>query len=120
MGGKTASVLYRLLLCACALVAACSLALAAGLFAPPPPAAIPLAALPDVRVTIAPLTGAININTATLDELCTLPGIGPHLAGLIIEARAVSPFYFPEDLKSVSGIGDRRLEQIKPYIRLTD
>ena len=120
MGGKTANVLYRLLMIACALIAAYSLALAAGLFAPPPPATIPLAALPEGRATAAPLTGPLNINTATLEELCTLPGIGPHLAGLIIEARALSPFYFPEDLKSVPGIGDQRLEQIRPYIRLED
>jgi competence ComEA-like helix-hairpin-helix protein len=120
VGGKAGAVLYRLLLCACVLIAAYCLAHAAGLFAPPAPAPIPLAKLPNSRPTVAPLTGAVNVNTAPLEELCTLPGIGPHLAGLIIEARALSPFYYAEDLKSVRGIGDRRLEQIRPYIRLVD
>lgn len=66
--------------------------------------------------TAKPLTGGINVNTASVQELMTLPGIGPVTAKHIVEAREVSPFYYPEDLKAVRGIGDKRLEQIRPFI----
>lgn len=60
----------------------------------------------------------IPVNTATKEELMTLPGIGEHLAGLIIAAREKHPFHFPEDLMTVSGIGERRLQQIQEYIEI--
>ena len=44
----------------------------------------------------------VNINTASLDELDTLPGVGPATAQKIIEAR---PFSFVGDIENVSGIG---------------
>lgn len=59
----------------------------------------------------------ININTAGQSELETLPGIGPSLAQRIIDYRnANGPFLSPEDIKNVSGIGDKRFEQIKDKI----
>ncbi len=111
--------LPRLLLAACALIAALCLALAAGLFDAPQRKVMALAPVPTAGQPVAvQASGGININTATEKELQQLPGIGPHLAQQIIQARQKSPFFYPEDLKNVPGIGDRRLTQIRPYIRL--
>ena len=54
----------------------------------------------------------LNLNTATREELMTLPGIGAHLAEQIIAQRELQPFHFIQDLKAVKGIGDRRIEAL--------
>jgi DNA uptake protein ComE-like DNA-binding protein len=56
--------------------------------------------------------GKIDINTATEKELTTVPGIGHVMAARIIAAR---PFKSADDLKKVSGIGDKKYAQIRPY-----
>ena len=56
--------------------------------------------------------GKIDINTATEKELTTVPGIGHVIAARIIAAR---PFRSADDLKRVSGIGDKKYAQIRPY-----
>jgi competence protein ComEA len=59
----------------------------------------------------------ININTATLAELDTLPEIGPVTAQRIIDYRTKNgPFKRTEDLKNVSGIGDATFEAVKDLI----
>ncbi len=58
--------------------------------------------------------GKINVNKASESELQELPGIGPAKAAAIIEYRETSgPFNTVEDLKNVSGIGDKTFEKLK-------
>lgn len=63
-------------------------------------------------------TGAlVNVNTATLDQLEALPGIGPVLAQRIVDYREQhGPFHAVEDLLDVSGIGDSHLADLKPLV----
>lgn len=60
--------------------------------------------------------GAINLNTATQQELETLPGIGPILAEAIISYREQQRFMSVEDLQNVRGIGEKRLADIRPLV----
>ena len=63
--------------------------------------------------------GKININTATEEELDTLPGIGPSTASKIIDYRKENgKFKSVEEIKEVSGIGDAKYEKIKKLITI--
>ena len=64
-------------------------------------------------------SGIININRATAKELDKLPGIGPVIAGRIVEYRRVNGFFQSiDDLKKVQGIGASTLEKFKSKIRV--
>jgi competence protein ComEA len=78
---------------------------------------------PGMSVPVAPGGGAatsgglINLNTATLADLDTLPGVGPVLAQRILDARtAQGGFKAVSDLRKVDGIGDARYEQLKDLV----
>jgi competence protein ComEA len=61
--------------------------------------------------------GKIDLNKADEQELQNLPGIGPAKAAAIIEFRNTSgPFKTIEDLKNISGIGDKTFEKLKDLI----
>ncbi len=63
----------------------------------------------------------ININTAGPEELQELPGIGPAYADRIIEWRKENGFFESVDqLLEIRGIGPRRLEALKPLIKLNE
>ena len=65
----------------------------------------------------APTSAPININTATVDELMTLPGIGEAIAVRIIEYREENGnFDDISEIKEVSGIGDKKFETIENLI----
>ena len=53
----------------------------------------------------------ININTASVEELSQLKGIGPsHAAKIVAYREKNGPFKLPEDLRQVSGIGQKTVE----------
>lgn len=59
----------------------------------------------------------LNINTATAEELQTLPGIGPAMSEKIIQHRKEHGNFASVDaLTDVKGIGTKTLEKLKPYI----
>lgn len=59
----------------------------------------------------------ININTATLEELDKLPGVGEATANKIISHREENgQFKTIEDIKNVNGIGDKKFEKMKELI----
>ena len=58
--------------------------------------------------------GRIDINTATEKELTTVPGIGHVMAARIIAAR---PFRNADDLEKVSGIGNKKYAEMRPYFQ---
>lgn len=76
--------------------------------------AFPLKGWQPAVTTAPPDSGdKLNLNTASLKELMTLPGIGSELAERIVRQRDLQPFLFLEDLRTVKGIGERRIEQLR-------
>ena len=61
-------------------------------------------------------TAIININTATIAELDTLPGIGPAIANRIVEFRNQQPFTKIEDIMLVKGIGKKKFAKLRERI----
>lgn len=80
--------------------------------------AVTAAAVPPLSLMTEPTAPSIiNINTATVEEIQVLPGIGPLLAQRIVEYREENgPFETNGELMNVSGIGEKKLEEIWDYI----
>jgi len=63
--------------------------------------------------------GPVSLNSATLEQLDALPGVGPALAQQIITYReANGPFTSVDQLDDVPGIGPAKLEQLRPLVTL--
>jgi len=73
----------------------------------------PAAATPVVAEAAANAGSLVDINTATLAELDTLPGVGPATAQRIVDGR---PYSVIEDLMRVKGIGQATFDKLKGYI----
>lgn len=58
----------------------------------------------------------IDLNLATVEELTRLPGVGPELAARIVEARRVEAFATVDDLRRVRGLGESKLERMRPLV----
>ena len=95
--------------------------LAAG-FLPPEPKAEPKSFtgrnLPGISVSALPhLEEESPVNTGDAEALTALPGIGPSIAESLIRERDENGmFRYPEDLTAVKGIGEKKLEQIRPLL----
>ena len=73
-----------------------------------------------VRGGASPQTATVDPNRATAKELEALPGVGPKTGEAIVAFReANGPFRVPEDLLRVKGIGPKKLEQMRPFLRLS-
>jgi competence protein ComEA len=60
--------------------------------------------------------GPLDLNTATAEQLDTLPGVGEVTAGRIVAYRTAHPFTSVDELLEVPGIGQRRFEQLKDLV----
>ena len=61
--------------------------------------------------------GKANINTATVEQLSLLPGVGAKIAEDIVAYRTSNGnFTSVEDLKKVKGIGDKKFDKVKDFV----
>lgn len=64
------------------------------------------------------MEGVVNINTASVEELTRLPGIGKSKAEAIVTYRQAHPFKAVSELTEVKGIGPKMLEKIQGHVTL--
>jgi competence protein ComEA len=74
----------------------------------------------SMAATKAAPTGKINVNSATVEQFESLPGVGPKLAARIVEYRqkAGGSFKTTQELINVKGIGEKNFARIESYLTL--
>ncbi|MFQ5418049.1 MAG: ComEA family DNA-binding protein [Myxococcota bacterium] len=78
-----------------------------------------LSASPTLAAGGGSLTGVVNINTATLEQLQMLPGIGESRARAVVAIRKkTGGFKSVDELAQVKGIGPVALERLRPFVRM--
>jgi competence protein ComEA len=86
---------------------------------PHPPAAKPAEKSSKTGKLTDPSQGQINLNTADAEQLQRIPGIGPAMAERIIAFRKENGgFKTAEDLMLISGIGEKKFERMKPFVKV--
>ncbi len=81
-------------------------------------ALLALASLGAAGASDAPV-GVVNLNTASVEQMQLLPGIGPAVAARIVAQRDTEgPFRKAEELMLVRGVGERTFANLKPWIAL--
>ncbi len=83
-----------------------------------PPVAAPYPRAAGAGKKLQPGDKPINVNTATVEQLQQLPGIGPVTAQSIVNARVDKPYKSVADLDRVKGIGPKTLDKIRPFVVL--
>ena len=75
----------------------------------------------DTNNTTQPQDGRIDLNTATLQQLQLIPGVGEVIAQRILDYRTEQGgFHAVEELLHVSGIGEKKFEQMKQYVKIAN
>ena len=78
-----------------------------------------LVAVAQPGLAAEPLSGVVNVNVATVEELVLLPGVGESRAKAIIALREQrGSFESVDDLTEVKGIGESVLAKMRPYVAL--
>ncbi len=86
---------------------------------PVPPGSSATAPGTTSNPSTAPSTAPVNLNTATLDQLDALPGVGPVLAQRILDYRTQNgPFTTIDQLQEVPGVGPKKFDSLKPHVRI--
>jgi competence protein ComEA len=79
--------------------------------------AVFLAAGPALAAAKPAPTEKVNLNTATVEQLTALPGVGPTLAARIVEHREkAGQFGSPQELMNVKGIGEKNFQKIEQWL----
>ena len=107
------------------LLAACVIMTLWGTMTGHHPAADPLRCSPNgIRTAVEEIVlqpGRIPVNTADVSQLTELPGVGESTAQAMIDERLTNgPFYYPEDLMHVRGIGEKKLQAFREWLDLTE
>ena len=78
-----------------------------------------LAAKPAAGERGRELSGVVNINTASVQQLTMLPGVGEAIAQRIVEHRAQRAFKSPEELRAVKGIGEQKYKKMSRFLSVS-
>jgi len=65
------------------------------------------------------LTGQVNVNEATIDQLTLLPGVGLEKAKRIQEYVKAHPFKSVDEMVEVKGIGPKQMEKLRPFVSVS-